>query len=139
MPRFLSVSNRFERIFHLTQQPLFHPATILTILPAPTGVGLEDPFNRLTVQERFPFFQPGVTPVAALAVLSQAFPALHWRSLAQHHSAHRIEMQIAAHFQQIFFGLNYRTLESAPKQMPDYLTPAIKVDRLRGLQLMHPL
>jgi hypothetical protein len=39
-------------------------------------------------------------------------------------------MQIAAHFQQIFFGLNYRTLESTLKQMPDYLMPAIKVDRV---------
>ena len=35
-------------------------------------------------------------------------------------------MQIAAHFQQIFFGLNDRTLESALKQMSDYLMPAIK-------------
>ena len=48
-------------------------------------------------------------------------------------------MQIAAHFQQIFFGLNERTLESALKQMPDYLMPAIEVDRVRGLKLMHPL
>jgi hypothetical protein len=30
-------------------------------------------------------------------------------------------MQIAAHFQQIFLVLNYRTLESTLKQMPDYL------------------
>jgi hypothetical protein len=42
------------------------------------------------------------------------------RSLAQHHAAHRIEMQISAHFQQIFVGLNDRTLESALKQMPEY-------------------
>jgi len=41
-------------------------------------------------------------------------------------------MQISAHFQQIFFGLNDRTLKSALKQMPDYLMPAIKVDRVRG-------
>ena len=32
-----------------------------------------------------------------------------------------------------------RTLESALKQMSDYLMPEIKVDRVRGLQLMHPL
>jgi hypothetical protein len=37
----------------------------------------------------------GRNPVTAPAVLSQTFPALHWRSLAQHYSAHRIEMQIA--------------------------------------------
>src|SRR5271165_1508653 len=48
-------------------------------------------------------------------------------------------MQIAAYFQQIFFSLDYRTLESALKQMPDYLMAAIKVDRVRGLQLMDPL
>ena len=48
-------------------------------------------------------------------------------------------MQISAYFQQIFFSLNYRTLESALKQMPDYLMAAIEVDRLRGLQLMDPL
>ena len=48
-------------------------------------------------------------------------------------------MQISAYFQQIFFSLDYRTLESALKQMPDYLMAAIKVDRVRGLQLMDPL
>ena len=57
---------RFERIFNLTNQPFFHPATILPSLPAPTGIGLEGPLNRFTVQERFPFLQPGVSPVAAL-------------------------------------------------------------------------
>jgi hypothetical protein len=31
------------------------------------------------------------------------------------------------------------TLESTLKQMSDYLMLAIKVDRVRGLQLMHPL
>ena len=37
-------------------------------------------------------------------------------------SAHRIEMQITAHFQQIFFGLNDRTRESTLKtdvRLPD--------------------
>jgi hypothetical protein len=29
-------------------------------------------------------------------------------------------------------------VESALKQMPDYLMLAIKVDRVHGLQLMHP-
>ena len=58
--------------------------------------------------------------------LRLSFPALNWRSLAQRHSAHWIEMQLSAYFQQIFFGLDYRTLESALKQVPDYLMPAIK-------------
>jgi ActR/RegA family two-component response regulator len=31
------------------------------------------------------------------------------------------------------------TLESARKQMPDYLVPPVKVDRVGGLQLIHPL
>src|SRR5271165_1004035 len=123
----------FERIFNLTNQPLFHPTTILPSLPAPTAIGLEDSSDRFTVQERFHFLQPGVTPVAAPAALSQTFPALNWRSLAQRYSSHRIEMQISAHLQQIFFGLDDRTLESALKQMPDYLMPAIKVNRVRGL------
>ena len=48
-------------------------------------------------------------------------------------------MQVSAYFQQIFFDLDFRTLESALKQVPDYLMPAIKEDRVRGLQLMHPL
>jgi hypothetical protein len=78
-------------------------ATILPSLPAPTAIGLENPLDRFTVQEGFPFLQPGVTPVAAPAVLSQRFPALHWRSLAQHYSSHRIEMQIAVHLQQNIF------------------------------------
>jgi hypothetical protein len=68
---------RFERILDLTCQPLFHPATILPSLPAPAGLGLENPLNRLDVQERFPFLQAGATPVAAPTVLSQTFPALH--------------------------------------------------------------
>ena len=42
-------------------------------------------------------------------------------------------MQISAHFQRIFFGLDDRTLESALKQMPDDLMPAIKIDGVRGL------
>ena len=42
-------------------------------------------------------------------------------------------MQIATHYQQIFFGFNNRTLESALKQMPDHLMPMIKVNRVRGL------
>src|SRR6202011_3821928 len=69
------------------------------------------PLGSVHVQEGLHFLQPGVTPVAAPAVLSQTFPALNWRSLAQHHSAHRIEMQIAAHLHQIFFGLEDRTLD----------------------------
>lgn len=43
-------------------------------------------------------------------------------------------MQIATHYQQVFFGFNNRTLESALKQMPDHLMPMIKVDRVRGVQ-----
>src|ERR1700737_3185310 len=120
--QYLLPFDRFERIFNLTNQPLFHPATILPSLPAPTAIGLEDPLNRFTVQERFHFLQPGVTPVAAPTVLSQTFPALNRRSPAQHHSAYRIEMQISAYFQQIFFSLDYRTLESALKtdaRLPD--------------------
>ena len=46
--------------------------------------------------------------------------------MAQRHSAHPIEKQISAYFQQIFFGFDYRALESAPKMVPDYLMPAIK-------------
>jgi hypothetical protein len=42
-------------------------------------------------------------------------------------------MQIATHYQQVFFGFNNRTLESALKQMPDHLMPMIKVDRVRGV------
>jgi hypothetical protein len=34
---------RFERIFDLGYQSLFHPATIFPSLPAPAGAGLEDP------------------------------------------------------------------------------------------------
>jgi hypothetical protein len=75
---------------------MLYPATILPSLPAPTAIGLEDALNRFTVQERFHFLQPGVTPVAAPTVLSQTFPPLNRRSLAQHHSAYRIEMQISA-------------------------------------------
>jgi hypothetical protein len=46
----------------------------------------------------------------------------------------RNPVSLTAHFQQSFFGLNYRTIKSALKQMPDYLMPAIKVDRVGGLQ-----
>jgi hypothetical protein len=46
------------------------------------------------------------------------------------------ELGQAAYFQQIFFGLDYRTFESALKQMPYYPMATIKVDRVRCLQLM---
>jgi hypothetical protein len=39
---------------------------------------------------------------------------------------HRIEMQISAHLEQIFFGLDDRTLESALKQMSDYRSRRLK-------------
>jgi hypothetical protein len=44
-------------------------------------------------------------------------------------------MQVSAYFQQIFFGLDHRTLESALRQVPDYLMPAIEEDRVRALRL----
>ena len=39
-------------------------------LPAASPIGLQDPLNRFTVEEPFHFLQPGLTPVAAPAVLS---------------------------------------------------------------------
>jgi ABC-type siderophore export system fused ATPase/permease subunit len=48
-------------------------------------------------------------------------------------------MQISAYFQQITLGFYYGALKSAVKQMPDQLMPPIKVDRVRSLELMHPL
>src|ERR1700738_3964174 len=68
---------RFERIFNLTNQPLFHPATILPSLPAPTGIGLEDPLNRFTVEKRYHFSPIRRNPVAAPTVLSQMKMILH--------------------------------------------------------------
>jgi TPR repeat protein len=59
-------------------------------MPSSAGrLGLEDPLNRLTSKNDFLFSKrrnPGCCS-AAPAVLSQTFPALLWRSLAQHHPA----------------------------------------------------
>jgi hypothetical protein len=131
--------NRFERIVNLSDQRLFHPATIFPGLPAPTSKRLENPLNSLAIHERFHFLQPSVTSVAAPGIASQTFPALAGCCLAERRFAHRVEMQISAYFQQITLSLYYGALKSALKQMPDQLMPPIKVDRVRGLELMHPL